>query len=48
VEDKATPPPSPFDFKQMPIPTVAIGHAMGKIFWVCFTAKGDTTKCTVL
>jgi len=30
VEDKA--PPPPFGFKQMPIPTVAIGDAMGKFF----------------
>jgi hypothetical protein len=48
VEDKASPPP-PLDFKQMPILIVAIiRDAMGKIFWVCFNAKGDAIKCVVL
>jgi hypothetical protein len=31
VEDKAPPPP-PLDFKQMPIPTIAIEDVMGKVF----------------
>jgi hypothetical protein len=50
VEDKATPPPPPppLGFKQMLKPTIAIGDAMGKIFWVCFNAKGDAIKCVVL
>ncbi len=47
MEYKATTPP-PFGFKQMVIPTVAIGDAMCKICWVCFNAKGDPIKCEVL
>ncbi len=48
MEDKvAPPPPPPLGFKQMPILTVVIGDAMGKIFWVCFNAKGDAIKCAV-
>ncbi len=46
MEDKVAP-PGPFDFKQMPIPIVVIGDAMGKIFWVHFNAKGDAIKCAV-
>jgi len=38
VENKA-PPPSLLGFKQMPILTIAIGNAMGKIFRVCFNAE---------
>jgi hypothetical protein len=45
VEDKA---PPPLDFKQMHIPIVAIGDAMGKIFWVYFNVKGDAIKCAIL
>jgi len=50
VENKAPPPPPPppLSFKQMPIIIVAIGNAMGKIFWVSFNAKGDAIKCVVL
>jgi hypothetical protein len=48
VENKATPPTSPLDFKQMFIPIVAIGDAMDKIFWVYFSAKGDAIKCAIL
>ncbi len=50
VEDKASPPspPPPLGFKQMLIPTVTIGDAMGKSFWVYFNAKGDAIKCAVL
>ncbi len=51
MEDKTAqpPPPSPpLDFKQMLIPTIAIGDAMGKIFWVCFNAKGDAIECAIL
>jgi hypothetical protein len=47
VEDKA-PPLTPFSFKQMPIISVAIRDAMGKMFWVCFNAKHDVIKCAVL
>jgi len=32
VENKAVAPPPPLNFKQMHIPTIAIGDAMGKIF----------------
>jgi len=46
MEDKVAPPPL-LDFKQMLIPTVVIGDAMGKTFWVYFNAKGDTIKCVV-
>jgi hypothetical protein len=49
VEDKAPPPPPPpLGFKQMPILTIAIVDAMGKIFWDYFNAKGDVIKCAVL
>ncbi len=50
MEDKAPPPPPPppLGFKQMPIPTIAIGDATGKSFWVNFNAKGDTIKCANL
>jgi hypothetical protein len=50
VEDKvvAPPPPPPFGFKQMSIPIIAIGDAMGKMFWVNFNAKDDAIKCVVL
>ncbi len=47
MEDKAPPPP-PLGFKEMHIFIVAIGDAIGKIFWVCFNAKGDAIKCAVL
>jgi len=48
MEDKAPPPSPPFGFKQMPIPIVIIGDAMGKSFWVCFNVKSDAIKCVVL
>jgi len=49
VEEKvAPPPPPPFGFKQMFIPIVAIGDAMGKVFWVYFNIKGDAITCVVL
>jgi hypothetical protein len=48
MEDKAATTAPPLGFKQMLIPRVAIGDAMGKIFWVYFNAKGDAIKCAVL
>ncbi len=42
VENKGPPPP-PFGFKQMPIPIVAIGHAM-----VYLNAKRTAFKCAIL
>jgi hypothetical protein len=45
VKDNA---PPPLGFKQMLILTIAIGNAMGKIFLVCFNAKGDAIKCAIL
>jgi hypothetical protein len=32
MEDKAAPSPPPLGFKQMPIPIITIGDAMGKSF----------------